>query len=244
MPKKKKSKRKARPIVEGHIEKVGSGIFDKYKKQITDMIRGNHGIYALYTKDKLYYVGLASNLKLRIKQHLKDKHSNQWTHFSLYIFKKADHIRELEAMILRIAYPKGNSQKGKLKESSDLKPILKKKVKDHQHYELIDLFMKHKATKVVTKKIILSKKNAASKKNDCPLRGIFKTGKVIYATYNGKDYKAWVYSNGRIKFDGNIYNTPSAVGKIIRGGKATNGWGFWKSKNKNGDLVKLAELRK
>lgn len=244
MAKKKKAKRKSRPIVTGHIEKVGRGIFDKYQKQITDMIKGHQGIYSLYKKDKLYYVGLASNLKRRIKQHLNDKHGNSWTHFSLYIFKKDDHIRELEALLIRIAYPEGNRQKGKLKGSIDLRPILRQKVKAEQSNELDDLFQGHRTTKAKTKKKTATKKKSSGKKKDCPLRGVFKTGKVIYVTYKGKDYKAWVFGNGRIKYNGQIYDAPSAAGAAVRSGKSTNGWSFWKYKNKNGNLVKLAELRK
>ena len=40
---KKKRKRRARTIVMGHLEKVSSKVFDRYRKQITEMIRGNYG---------------------------------------------------------------------------------------------------------------------------------------------------------------------------------------------------------
>ena len=40
MAKKKKTKRRARPIVIGHLEKISSKVFDRYRKQITDMIKG------------------------------------------------------------------------------------------------------------------------------------------------------------------------------------------------------------
>ncbi len=92
MAKAKKHVRKSRPIVIGHLEKVSRGIFDKYQKQITGMIKGHHGVYALYRRNNLYYIGLASNLKNRIKTHLKDKHGTSWSHFSLYIFKKFIYI--------------------------------------------------------------------------------------------------------------------------------------------------------
>jgi len=107
--KKKKTKRTTRPIISGYLERVSALIFDKYKKEITDMIRGHQGLYALYYKNKLYYVGLASNLKNRINHHLRDRHQGKWTHFSLYIIRKADHIKELESLLLRIADPTGNA---------------------------------------------------------------------------------------------------------------------------------------
>jgi len=108
---KKEGKRRARPIVVGHVEKVSRHIFGTYKKQITSMIKGHHGVYALYRGNTLYYIGLATNLRNRINTHLKDKHSKSWTHFSLYIFKRQNYIRELEALLLRIAYPKGTHKK-------------------------------------------------------------------------------------------------------------------------------------
>jgi len=77
-----------------------------------------------------------------------------------------------------------------------------------------------------------------------PLRGIFPGGKVIYATYKGKDYKAWVKRNGGIKFRGNIYETPTGVAKVIIEKGAVNGWNFWKFKKEKGKLVKLKVIRK
>ena len=122
----KKEKHKARSIVTGHLEKISAKVFDDFSSVITDLIKGHQGIYALFKKDRLYYVGLAGNLKGRIHSHNTDRHQNKWTHFSLYIVRKEDHIREIESLVLRIAYPKGNSIKGKLKQSEDLRPSLKK----------------------------------------------------------------------------------------------------------------------
>jgi hypothetical protein len=124
MAKGKKKTRKARTIITGHLEKIGSNVFDDYSSVITDLSKGHQGIYALYKKDRLYYVGLASNLKGRINAHKKDKHQGKWTHFSLYIIRQEEHIKEIESLVLRISYPKGNSVKGKLNRSRDLRPLL------------------------------------------------------------------------------------------------------------------------
>lgn len=37
---KKKVKRKSRPIVVGHLEKVSSGVFERYPEQITGLTEG------------------------------------------------------------------------------------------------------------------------------------------------------------------------------------------------------------
>ena len=100
---KTKVKRKSRPIVVGHLEKVGRGVFRRFQKQITECVKGSFGVYALYRQNTLYYIGLASDLKRRIKWHLKDKHKGKWDRFSLYIIRKTDHIREVESVVVRIA---------------------------------------------------------------------------------------------------------------------------------------------
>ncbi len=241
MAKARKKARKSKPIVIGHLEKVSRGIFDKYQKQITGMIKGHHGVYALYRRNNLYYIGLATNLKNRIRSHLKDKHGTSWSHFSLYIFKKDNHIRELEALLLRIAYPEGNKQRGKLKGSTDLKPNLKHLVKIQQDKEIDELFKTHKpASKKQTKR----KQKRVAAKTDRPLKGFFEGGKVLYAKYKGKEHKAWVNRLGRIRFNGKYYDTPTAVGKAIITKRAVNGWNFWKYKDKSGKLLKIADLRK
>ena len=123
--------KRTKSIIEGYLEKVSAGLLDKYQKTITEEIRGKQGIYALYRNENLYYVGLAGDLRRRVKQHLKDRHQGKWTHFSLYIIRQDDHIKELESLLLRIAYPKGNSTKGKLPDAADLKPRLQTLVKKH-----------------------------------------------------------------------------------------------------------------
>jgi len=89
---KKQSKRKSRPIVVGHLEKVSSKVFEDYPEQITGLTEGTQGVYALYRRQKLYYIGLASDLKRRIKWHLKDKHKGKWDRFRLYIIRKKERI--------------------------------------------------------------------------------------------------------------------------------------------------------
>jgi len=242
--KKRKTKRGTRSIIQGHLERVGSAVFERYLNEITNLISGNQGVYALYRRQKLYYIGLASNLKWRIRHHLKDKHSGKWDRFSLYVIRKEDHIREVEALLVRIAGPAGNSQKGRLKRSMNLLPKLKREVKRKQEVERKKLFEERaggKKKKAAKKK---TKTRAVSKKVDRPLKGLLGGGKRLYANYKGKMYKAWVFNNGRIKYDGKIYDSPSTVGSVVRGGKATNGWRFWKYKNKSGELVYLSELRK
>ena len=46
-----------------HLENISSDALDKYQDVIRSYVRSRQGIYALYRKNKLYYVGLAGNLR-------------------------------------------------------------------------------------------------------------------------------------------------------------------------------------
>jgi hypothetical protein len=236
-----KRKNKTRAIVTGYVEKVSAQIFDRYQKEITDMIRGHQGLYALYKKDKLYYVGLARNLKSRIRHHLKDRHQGEWTHFSLYVIKRAGHIKELESLLLRIAYPAGNTQIGKLQKSKNLLPILKKQVKRKIKEDFDEIFEGVSSSE--TKK---EKKGKITGKSNRPLKGSFRAYQRIYCSYKGEKYRAKVLPSGVIKMipSGKLFNSPSLAGIAITKKRTMNGWRFWKYKDKNGELVYIDQLRK
>jgi len=237
----KKAKRVSRPIVVGHLEKVGRGVFSRFQKQITECVKGSFGVYALYKRDKLYYIGLASNLKSRIRGHLKDKHGKSWTHFSLYVFRRESHIRELESLLLRIAFPEGNLQRGKLKGSLNLTPklkgLIKRKYEDDVKTWFDDL-------KEAVKKTKHQKRKTKVKKGQRPLRGMLRDWQRIYANYKGKQYKAKVLPSGSIKFNDKIYNTPTGAALTIVDRGTVNGWNFWKYKDDKGNLIQLKSLRK
>lgn len=46
-----------------HLENISRKALENYQKIIKDFVKGRHGVYALYKKGRLYYVGLASNLR-------------------------------------------------------------------------------------------------------------------------------------------------------------------------------------
>lgn len=234
----KQVKRTAKPIVEAYLERIGQKVFKDFSSVITGLIKGNQGIYALYKRDKLYYIGLASNLKNRIKHHLNDKHKNYWTHFSLYIISRQEHIKEFESVILRVAYPKGNTVKGKLSRAKNLRPSLKRRLKAEWERQIDGIIGGKKKT---VKKAKIKKANS-----DKPLKGLFNPYQRIYANYKGKIYKAKVLPSGTIKMipGGQLYNSPSSAGKAIITKGAVNGWNFWKYKDKSGKLRKIADLRK
>ncbi|MFI5200772.1 MAG: hypothetical protein ACHQNE_00110 [Candidatus Kapaibacterium sp.] len=50
-------------LVSQHLENISSDALEKYQDIIRNYVRGREGIYSLYKRDKLYYVGLARNLE-------------------------------------------------------------------------------------------------------------------------------------------------------------------------------------
>ena len=242
---KKKAKRTAKPIVEAYLERIGQKVFKDFSSVITGLIKGNQGIYALYKRDKLYYIGLASNLKNRIKHHLNDKHKNYWTHFSLYIISKQEHIKEFESVILRIAYPKGNSVRGKLSRAKNLRPSLKRRLKAEWERQIDGIIgsKKKEAVKSTVKKKAKKRASKATKEGNV-LKGLLRNGQGLYANYKGKSYKAIFYTKRGIKLGGKFYLSPSGAAKAIVDRGTVNGWNFWKYKDKSGDLKAIKSLRK
>jgi excinuclease UvrABC nuclease subunit len=81
-----------KPLVIGYVERVSREVFSDFAAQLTALVGRQHGVYALYKGDQLYYVGLANNLRGRIKRHLSDRHTEKWDRFSLYLVREAAHI--------------------------------------------------------------------------------------------------------------------------------------------------------
>jgi len=232
-----KKTRKSRSLVLGFLEQIASSAFGDFPRQVTELIGRQHGVYALYKGTHLYYVGLASNLRGRIKHHLRDRHAGKWDRFSLYLVRKADHIKELESLILRISDPKGNKTRGRLKRAENLRANLDRKIRQEQD--------RQRDRVMGTKSVAKSKKKPKTKKTkgQPTLAPYVNKRMKIQRKYKGKIYKATVRSDGTVNFNDNIYNSPSMAGHAIIH-RACNGWHFWRYKNKKDKWVRLDELRK
>ncbi len=245
---KKKIGQKGTHLVLGQLERISSTAFDRHRNAITDLVGGKNGIYALYRNNQLYYVGLATDLRRRVNQHLKDRHAGRWNFFSLYLVRSERHLKDLESLIMRIAFPKGNRKMGRFGKAVDLRPILQKKMVATEMGKIAEIMggtpKPNIARKRAAKKAVASRKAAGAK---VALKGLLKL-KVLRATYKGKMYRAWVLSSGRIRMSdsGKIFDSPSGAAKAVRK-KATNGWSFWsfrKGKGKSAEnWVALKTLR-
>jgi hypothetical protein len=224
-------------LVGQHLENVSSEVFEKYQDIIKEYVRGKQGIYALFQKNRLYYVGLASSLGNRLKQHLKDRHAQLWDRFSIYLMLNDHHMREIEALIMRIASPDGNQQKGRLNGSKNMAPEFEKAYKEFHRREIRNLL--GKSEKKIT--VAVAPKNHVGKQP--ALAPYVKSKFEIRLQYKGVLYKAIVKKDGSILHTGIIYNSPSSAGQAIKG-RATNGWTSWTYKIPSGQWVVLDTLRR
>ena len=244
MAKKTRQSKKARHLVLGHLERVSSKVFSDFPRQLTDLVGRQHGVYALYKGDRLYYVGLATNLRRRIKHHLSDRHAGKWDRFSLYLVRSADRIKELESLILRIADPTGNVTGGHLPGAATLDGRLGAAIKTEQEKTRKGILGTKRPSAGRRKPQPRKPSAAARKAGQVPLAPyVKKRWFKVRGTRTGKSHEARVLSDGRIEFNGTIYTSPSGAGKAATG-KTTDGWRFWRFKNDAGEWVKLDELRK
>jgi hypothetical protein len=63
------------------------------------------------------------------------------------------------------------------------------------------------------------------------------------ATLKGKKFLARARRDGRVSFNGQLYNSLSSAGAKARG-RPTNGWWFWQVERGRGNWVRLLEIRR
>lgn len=226
-----------------YIEKLSSGMLEQYAHFVRDLVEGRHGVYALYSRDKLYYVGLATNLRGRLGSHLKDRHKGLWDRFSVYLTINHGHIKELESLVIRIAQPKGNRHGGKFANSENLARSLRRLYRAHQEAEWAELIGKRRDTPSGAEK---RRSNAPRKRSKGPKPALvhrFERAVPLRAKYKKKVYKARLRTNGTIRVGKQTFDSPSAAGTAIIG-RAVNGWWFWQYERAPGQWVRLRELRR
>jgi hypothetical protein len=213
------------------LENIDRIALDKYQHLIRKYIRGRNGIYALYRSDKLYYVGLAKNLRTRLKQHLKDRHRDSWDRFSVYLTIGTSFIKEMESLLLRIAQPPGNKVNGRFHKCQNLQRTFARDIRTEQREQLDEIFGRTPAGDP-----------RAHEQRGPVLANYELPHPTLRATHTGRVFKARVRADGSIRFQQRTFNSPSlAAGTAV--GRPKNGWTFWHFERAPGDWVRLDELR-
>ncbi|MBM4330509.1 MAG: hypothetical protein FJ117_04650 [Deltaproteobacteria bacterium] len=228
---------KRKPLVSQHLENISREAFEKYQNIIRQYVRRRQGVYALYRQGKLYYVGLASNLRSRLAHHLRDRHRLSWDRFGVYLTIGDSHLKELESLILRIVKPPANKQKGKFISSEDIRGRFTRNIREFQRGELLSLIGKE-----VSDREEGQKSDSDDKK---PILAKYINGPIkLRARHKGKTIKANISKDGFIHFQGKKYASPSLSGAAACKRRSCNGWTFWHYERAPGDWVSLNELRK
>jgi hypothetical protein len=215
------------------LENISREALEKYQAIIRDYTRKRNGVYALYKGDRLYYVGLAIDLRRRLKQHLKDKHVDAWDRFSIYITIGDHHMKEMESLLLRITRPAGNKQIGKFSKCENLARRFRRDMTVLQREEITSIFgLKRKSGEDLEGQGVLGPYVHEIRRRR--LRG----------RYKGKLFKARVRGDGAIAIYGTKrrFNSPSlaAIHCVKRN---MNGWWFWHYERSPGEWVRLTHLR-
>lgn len=221
-------------LVVEHLEDISWHVMEEYTEIVKRLIRGRSGIYVLYRKDKLYYVGLARNLMGRLKTHLKDRHHGAWDRFSVYLTVLDEHMKELESLLLRITNPSGNKTGGKFAKSMNLYPKLNEAMKE---------FDADRRARLLGDHIAKQRRRAKTRHAQglIPLAGIVEHSTVLKAQYKGIMHRAILRRDGKINYRNVLYNAPKDAVYAVTG-KNLNGWKFWLYKE-DSKWVPLSAIR-
>lgn len=219
-----------------YFERISGKVLEQYRVTVGERIKGHAGVYALYKNDRLYYVGLASNMMRRVNQHLKDRHAGKWDRFSVYLTTTSEHIRPLEALVLRIVRPAGNRVHGRLRGAEDLFRALSREMSERDKDNRAVLL----GERAVRKRRRHKTKTARGSRT---LDRLIVRRMRLKGTYKGKEYVASLRRNGQIQFQGKLFESPTAAAKQIIH-RAVSGWRFWHFQKGRDEWVPLAELRR
>ncbi len=211
-------------LVSDYLEDLAGEILDE--SQVVEAFVGKRpGIYALYRKGTLYYVGLATDLKARLKQHQKDRHSGKWDRFSVFITTQDDHLKDLESLLLRVTKkPPGNRLNGKFDGAKKRNTELKRRFQSQQKEVMKGLF------NIATKPTDSDKEQGNTRSGPWALRAFFKDN----------TYKALLRKDGSVRYKNKVYTSLSATATHVTG-HPTNGRWFWWIKNHKGEWARVKE---
>jgi hypothetical protein len=230
------------PLVTQHLEHISRRVLEEYQDVIREYVRRREGVYVLYRRGKLYYVGLASNLKGRLGHHLKDRHRDSWDSFSVYLTIGDSHLRELESLIIRITEPSGNKQKGKFAKSEDLRSRFRrdyKRLANSRLDELLGKIVRRVASRAARRK------RAGGRKGEAVVLSRYLSRPIkLRGTHKGKTMRASVRKSGLIYYDKKHFTSPSKAARHAVKRRSCNGWTFWHYELSPGHWVQLDHLRR
>ncbi len=115
-------------LIKGVSQQLPRELLDEatFREELRGLMRGYSGLYVLYSRKTLYYIGLAKDLFWRLHTHTRDKHRNHWDRFAIYRIARVRYLKDIESLLLRVANPPGNSIHGKFHRDADVTKVLRK----------------------------------------------------------------------------------------------------------------------
>jgi hypothetical protein len=206
-------------LVTQYLENIHRQALEEHPELLRDFISNRNGIYALFNKGELYYAGLASSLRGRLKHHLKDRHRDSWDSFSVYLTIGDKHMRELESLLIRVVRPPGNRQIGRFSGADNLETKFERLLDDQ-----------HRAQK----SRLMGRPVEEADDPDKARRSI-----KVRATFKGTKYYAWYrIHTGTVKFKKKVYDSLSAAAVAVTK-TATNGRWFWQFERSPGEWIRV-----
>jgi hypothetical protein len=102
-----------------------------FRTRLKEIMKGYSGIYALYRRNDLYYVGLTTNLFQRISRHQRDRHARKWDSFVIFRIRRVRYLKDIETLLTHLVEIPGNQVKGKVPRDADINRILKEILRQH-----------------------------------------------------------------------------------------------------------------
>ena len=231
-------KRRAQLVCQ-YLENISRDALKQHHEIIRQYVRRRHGVYALYRREKLYYVGLATNLRSRLRHHLRDRHGGAWDRFSVYLTIGDHHLRELESLLLRTVKPSGNKQKGKFANADNLGTQFRRDVKRSVMAQVEGLFSDSRPAQRQRREPLKrseGRRPVLAEYVSAPMK--------LRARFKGRTVRARVRRDGTVRYAGKVYTSPSLAAGAACKRRTCNGWRFWHYERAPGDWVPLDALRR
>jgi hypothetical protein len=227
-------------IIEAHLELVSVKTLTDDRDELKALLKKRPGVYALYKRDRLKYVGQAKNLFGRLDAHRRDRHKGTWDRFSAYVTTEHEFVHEVEALALRMVNPVSNRRLGRFGSSRNLTKDLKELIVDKHTREVDDLFVRRRSngSRSASKSAGKSANRARTKGGLEKINGVRRN---LRGNASGNEYRGVLLRDGGIQVGDTEYPSPFASA-CAAAGKRRNGWNFWKYKDASGEWQQLRNL--
>jgi hypothetical protein len=121
-------------LIKGMSTRLPVEIFESplFNQRLKELMRGYAGVYALYRRKKLYYVGLSKDLLGRVNTHRKDRHRGKWDSVTIFRIRRIRYIKDIETLLHQLFDTKGNRVQGQVPRDADFNRVLRQVLNQHQ----------------------------------------------------------------------------------------------------------------